>query len=159
MDRSSVISREGNILCFLESFRVGLLCSLPGDMLADPVHRQPVGDPVKPRAQRSGVLEPSNSAKHLHPHVLQDVVRRLRIPGQLGGVLTRPGPRSRCYRQPGSGVRSTRPAFGSAYPARSSHLLCRRRTVKGSNRAYSGQEQNQRQVSEQITGKREVIQR
>src|SRR4029077_14814107 len=46
--------------------------------------------------------------------------------------LTRPGPRSRCYRQPGSGVRSTRPAFGSAHPPHSSHLLCRRRAVKGS---------------------------
>ena len=71
--------------------------------------------------------------------------------------LTRPGPRSQCYRQPGSGVRSTRLAFGSAHPPRSSHLLCRRRAVKGSNRAYSRQEKNRRQLPEQITGNREVI--
>lgn len=44
-------------------------------------------DPVKPRAQGSGVLEPSNSAKDLHPHVLQDIERRFRVPSQLGGVV------------------------------------------------------------------------
>jgi hypothetical protein len=71
------------------------------------------------------------------------------LPGKLGPIPIEPKPqllkdsliaisqkllrpRSRCYRQPGSGVRSTRPEFGSAYPARSSHLLCRKRAVKGS---------------------------
>ena len=46
------------------SVHVSFLSSLPGDVLADAVHRQPVGNPVKPRAQRSWVLEPSNSPSY-----------------------------------------------------------------------------------------------
>src|SRR5208282_1277706 len=42
---------------------------------------------VMPRAQGAGILEPSNFAKCFHPHVLEDVERRLRVAGQFGCVI------------------------------------------------------------------------